>query len=223
LASLETVVEGTAPLTQNLNADVRKMRALVDDPELVALNRLRLVEVATHLFRTKGFHQTSTRDIATAADMSVGAIYQYIQHKEDLLLLILQSVVEIYEARVYPFVNGQGSPRDRLFKAMDVYYHTLDEHHAKTQVLYHEFSGLEGTAREYMNKVEATVGKVIEQLLNQGISAGEFAPVDALFTAHVIVSLGHMWALKRWRFRGIMTIDAYIAEAQRALGQMLAV
>jgi AcrR family transcriptional regulator len=198
------------------------LRTLVDDPELVATNRKRLVEAATNLFRNKGFHQTSTRDIAIEADMSVGAIYQYIRHKEDLLLLILQSVVEIYEVRVYPLVNGDGTAKARLFKAIDVYYQTLEEHHAKTQVLYHEFSALKNSARKHMNEVEESTSAVIDQILQQGIAAGEFAAVDTLFIAHTIVSLGHMWALKRWRFRNVMSIDEYVKHAQGLLTGILA-
>lgn len=206
-------------MTDALSSDVRRMRTLVDDEDLVLLNRQRLVEVATQLFRTKGFHETSTRDIAIAADMSVGAIYQYIRHKQDLLLLILQAVVEIYEDRIYPLVEGDGTARERLAKVVDAYYRTLEQHHAKTQVLYHEFSALKPSARNHMNHVEETVSSVIEEILRQGISTGEFQPLNTLFVAHTIVSLGQMWALKRWRFRNVMDLDGYIAQAQHLVEQ----
>jgi AcrR family transcriptional regulator len=208
---------------RTLDSDIKNMRTLVDDADLVREKRRQLAEVATRLFRTNGFHETSTRDIAVEADMSVGAIYQYIRRKEDLLLLILQSVADIYEERLYPLASADGPARDRLAAAVNEYFRTLDEHHEKTQVLYHEFSGLKiSDHREYMNQVERTVNDVIQRIIEQGIVAREFARVDALYVAHMITSLGHMWALKRWRFRNVMTIDAYIAETQRTLERLLA-
>jgi AcrR family transcriptional regulator len=205
-----------------LDADVRKVRALVEDGDLVAIRRERLVEVATHLFRTKGFHETATREIAAGANVSVGAIYQYIRHKDDLLLLILQSVVDVYQERLYPFAHAEGTATERLTSAVDVYYKILDENHEKTQVLYHEFSGLKGSDhREHMNEVERAVTDVIQRIVEQGVACGEFKPVDSLFIAHMVVSLGHSWALRRWRFRGVMTINEYIDQTQLVLAQVL--
>jgi hypothetical protein len=52
---------------------------------------------------------------------------------------------------------------------------------------------------------------------SHGVAEGDFMPVDTYLIAHNIVSLGHMWALKRGRFRNLLTIDQYIAEQQRYL------
>jgi len=204
-----------------LNKHVDAMRTLVDDPDLVASNRKRLVEVATKLFRTKGYHKTSTRDIALAADMSVGALYQYIHQKEDLLVLILQSFSEIHEKSVLPLSKASGSARERLHRAISVYYKTFEEHHAKTNVVYHEFSNLRNQTKNYFSEMEDQVSATIREILDQGIEEGQFRATNTHFLAHNIVSMAHMWALKRRRFRNIMTIDDYIAEQIKYLDAIL--
>src|SRR5690606_14470443 len=51
-------------------------------------SRARLVEAAVTAFAERGFHGTSTRDIAAAAGMSPAAVYVHHRSKEDLLYLI---------------------------------------------------------------------------------------------------------------------------------------
>ena len=51
--------------------------------------RDRLLTAAVAAFGAKGFHATSTRDIARAASLSPAAVYVHHQSKEDLLYLCL--------------------------------------------------------------------------------------------------------------------------------------
>src|SRR5258706_15147793 len=51
-----------------------------------ALTRQHIMDTALHLFATKGYDQTTMRDIATAAGCSLGLTYRYFASKEDLVL-----------------------------------------------------------------------------------------------------------------------------------------
>ena len=53
-------------------------------PKAVA-TRTALVELAAQLFATRGYLQTSIRDIASEADLTTGAIYGHFRNKADLL------------------------------------------------------------------------------------------------------------------------------------------
>jgi AcrR family transcriptional regulator len=50
------------------------------------LTRQHIVDTALHLFATKGYEQTTMRDIASAAGCSLGLAYRYFASKEDLVL-----------------------------------------------------------------------------------------------------------------------------------------
>jgi AcrR family transcriptional regulator len=50
------------------------------------LTRQRIVDTALHLFGTKGYEQTTMRDIAATAECSLGLTYRYFASKEDLVL-----------------------------------------------------------------------------------------------------------------------------------------
>lgn len=50
------------------------------------LTRQRIIDTALQLFATKGYDQTTMRDIAAKADCSLGLAYRYFASKEDLVL-----------------------------------------------------------------------------------------------------------------------------------------
>ncbi|MFN8598389.1 MAG: TetR/AcrR family transcriptional regulator [Anaerolineae bacterium] len=51
--------------------------------------RAALIEAAYQLFNSKGYHATSMRDIATAAGLALGGIYNHFQSKEDIFAAML--------------------------------------------------------------------------------------------------------------------------------------
>ena len=53
--------------------------------------RARLIAAAVESFAGKGFHGTTTRDIASGAGMSPAALYVHHRSKEELLYLISRS------------------------------------------------------------------------------------------------------------------------------------
>ena len=55
---------------------------------------LRILEAASHLFREQGYGAIRIEDIAHAAEVSVGTLYNYFTNKGDLLLAIVSMEVE---------------------------------------------------------------------------------------------------------------------------------
>jgi AcrR family transcriptional regulator len=51
--------------------------------------RTQILNAATHLFSERGFDHTTTRDIAAAADVSEGTLYNYFDTKDQMLLSIM--------------------------------------------------------------------------------------------------------------------------------------
>src|SRR5688572_21777085 len=53
--------------------------------EAKTATRQRILEVAEELFRTKGFEATTTRDIAQAAEIATGTLFNYFAAKEAIV------------------------------------------------------------------------------------------------------------------------------------------
>jgi AcrR family transcriptional regulator len=58
------------------------------NPSLVEKKHKQIVDGACKVFFKKGFHPTTTRDIAKACGMSMGQLYHYISSKDDVLYLV---------------------------------------------------------------------------------------------------------------------------------------
>jgi len=57
--------------------------------QLIAMRRARILDAAATVFAAKGFHPTTIRDVARAAGVADGTIYNYFENKTALLLGIL--------------------------------------------------------------------------------------------------------------------------------------
>src|SRR5262245_22501630 len=57
--------------------------------QIVEARRALIVDAATHVFAEKGFYRATIKDIARAAGIADGTIYNYFDNKEALLSAIL--------------------------------------------------------------------------------------------------------------------------------------
>lgn len=61
------------------------------DPSRGEATRARLLEAAYRLFLKQGFHGTSMREIAEAAGLAVGGIYNHFANKEEIFAAVLDA------------------------------------------------------------------------------------------------------------------------------------
>jgi TetR/AcrR family transcriptional regulator, cholesterol catabolism regulator len=66
------------------------------DSVLIHMKQKQIVEGAFSLFLQKGFHDTSTREIAEVCGISKGQLYHYIKSKEDIIFLTYSYVRDLW-------------------------------------------------------------------------------------------------------------------------------
>ena len=59
-----------------------------------------LLEAATHLFKEKGYHNTSMQDLADAVGMQKGSLYYYIEGKDELLRRLMERATSFMASRI---------------------------------------------------------------------------------------------------------------------------
>jgi AcrR family transcriptional regulator len=79
----------------------------------------RLYLVALDLFRTHGFAETTMRDVARVAGLSLGAAYHHFASKDSILLAYFDEQVSAHEALVAERLPGVDDLRARLGIAYD--------------------------------------------------------------------------------------------------------
>lgn len=153
-------------------------------------SRDRLQAAAVAAFASKGFHGTTTRDIAAAAGMSPAALYVHHRSKEELLYLISREGHERTLALVRDAVAGTGDPVERLRAVV----HAFTVHHARghtsARIVNYELAAL---SPEHLREI-AGLRRAIEQemrdLVESGVAAGAFTTSNPRMAALALLSLG---------------------------------
>jgi AcrR family transcriptional regulator len=193
----------------------RKIPTLVKNDALVARRRRELVDAAVGLFIRQGFHKTTTREIAAAAGWSVGALYEYIQAKEDVLYLVCDAIHSDMEAALRERIAHASTGRETLAGAIAEYVRTCDRMQDAILLIYRETSALEPKSRRYVLQNEERITAIFTEILERGVADGTLRARGAKaleLMAHNITVLGHMWAFRRWFLAGHFALEEYIAQ-----------
>lgn len=155
-----------------------------------------LLETALQLFREKGFHATSMQDIAEGMGLRKASLYHYIGAKEDLLVSIYQRTIAEHGRHIDVIVHGPGTAGDRLHRAIASHLKSIVLHADMFAVYLSEDRSLPPAHKRSVREASRDYRRKFEEIIRQGIEAGEFKDVDAHMAALVI--LGACNWLPQW-------------------------
>ncbi|TCJ05255.1 TetR/AcrR family transcriptional regulator [Cytobacillus praedii] len=190
----------------------REVQASVKDERLVKKRRDQMIKGAVTLFIQKGFHRTTTREIAKASGFSIGTLYEYIRTKEDVLYLVCDSIYDQVSERLQEDLDTNRGTLESLRIGIAGYFRVVDEMQDEVLVMYQEVKSLSKDALPYVLKKELEMVEMFEQVINGCVENGELDLTEeqVKMIAHNIFVQGQMWAFRRWSLKKIYTIDDYI-------------
>jgi AcrR family transcriptional regulator len=189
---------------------VPEVKSRVTDEALVQRRRGQIVAAAVELFSRQGYYNTTILDVARKAGVSSGLIYQYVSDKDDVLLLALMSVLELYRQEIPRALEGISDPLERCFAAIRAYCRVVDRHRIATVLAYRSTKSLPPDRRDVIKQSEIETNGLIAACLRACVSQGLFRPVNVDVVTYQIVAFAHSWALKHWRLKDLCTLDEYV-------------
>ncbi|MBD0738362.1 TetR/AcrR family transcriptional regulator [Streptomyces sp. CBMA29] len=149
----------------------------------------RLVIAAVQAFAERGYHATTTRDIAGRAGMSPAALYIHYKTKEELLYQIskvghLRSLAMLSEAR-----DADGSAAERLESAVRAFVRWHAEHHTTGRVVQYELGALAPEHHAEIVALRRQSEDAIRTIIKDGVTAGEFDVPEVSGTTLAVLSL----------------------------------
>jgi AcrR family transcriptional regulator len=183
-------------------AAVRELaRSWPDEPERDDPRVTRIVDAARDEFGRRGYDETTIRDIAAAAGMSIAAIYRCFRSKDEILAAVLEPYAERRAAMWAAAVASSSSPLEQLDALAWAFIALLERHRAEYRVQLAwlrdsppSFHALGSTAEQR---------RTISALLAEGARTGELhfergnantrtrCVFEALWTPeHIVVSAG---------------------------------
>jgi AcrR family transcriptional regulator len=142
--------------------------------------RRRLKEVATRLFREKGYAATSIRELARGVDLETASLYHYMERKDQLLFEISEeSLREVFET-VEPIARSSLEPLEKLRQMIQTHVSVVLEHPDKHAVMLAELRLLSPSNRDKIidlrDRYEGLFESAITEAQDAGVMRNDFAP-----------------------------------------------
>ncbi|HLR23058.1 MAG TPA: TetR/AcrR family transcriptional regulator [Pseudogracilibacillus sp.] len=198
----------------------RSILSSVKDERLVEKRRNQIIQGAISLFKQKGFHRTTTREIATESGFSIGTLYEYIRTKEDVLFLVYEAINNHVHERLVQVIEAKDPSPKNLIGIIDSYYRLMDEMQDEVTILYQEVKSLKTDIKEQVLEQERSKVQMLKEAILNCLPE-KATNIEAELLANNIFVQGHMWGFRRWTLSKQYTIDEYIHMQLRFLFTML--
>jgi AcrR family transcriptional regulator len=179
----------------------------------------RLLDAAAGAFADRGFHATTTRDIASRAGLSAAGVYVHFDSKEALLYALSRRGHEAALELVRASATLPGTATERVARVMSRFATWHAEHYAVARVVQYEFPHLLPDHRDEVLALRKDIDRAVRTLLEEGVAAGEFDVPDVSGTALALMSL--CIDVARWYSPGVHRTPTGIGRSYASLGLRL--
>jgi AcrR family transcriptional regulator len=149
----------------------------------------RLLLAALGLFASRGFHATSTRQIASAAGLSPAAMYVFYRSKAELLFEISRVGHESALRGIEAVVARFATPPERMRALVQEFTSWHARHNTLARVAQYELEHLEPQHYEEIAALRRRIAAVVRAELLFGAESGDFNIIDIPRTTLAILSL----------------------------------
>jgi len=143
-----------------------------------------------HLFVEKGFASTRSEEVAARAGVSKGTLYLYYPSKEALLKAVIRErLSNEIEAGALQVAQHKGSNAELLNKLLADWWLRVYESPASGvfKLIITEVRSFPEIAQYYFREVVEPGSQLIGRVLQRGIDAGDFRPVNVESAVHSLI------------------------------------
>ena len=149
----------------------------------IAARKAQILDAAATIFSQKGYETATTKEIAEAADLSEGTLYNYFQNKQELLIGVAQEYVNEVAADIES-IQGEGF-EDMLAQLMANRFRRGRERRLFMLFLYESRQNPD-VHRYYVEEAIFRIIDVTEQRVATLIAAGKMRPVDPVVAGRMM-------------------------------------
>ena len=150
-----------------------------------------ILAAALEVFTDRGFAATTLEDVAKRAGVTKGTIYLYFDSKEALFkALIRETIVPVIAQGEALAQSFTGSARELLERLVREYWRLVGETSLAgiPKLMIAEAGNFPVLARFYYEEVVTRGHRLMAGVIQRGIKAGEFRPVNVMVAAKLAMS-----------------------------------
>jgi AcrR family transcriptional regulator len=146
----------------------------------LARNRERILDLAQEMF-VEGYRNARMEDLAAAADVSVGTLYNHFGNKDGIFLALAERALEQFDGYLDQAFQPEYSPLEQVMACGEVYLRFHLEHPDSFRFLAFDGVGTDGTPadRELRDRVGERLDEIIGRFqahIEAALEAGEADP-----------------------------------------------
>jgi AcrR family transcriptional regulator len=133
-----------------------------------------IIAAAAKVFRTKGYHAATVRDIAEEVGILKGSLYHHFESKEALLYLVVKEPIAQMYRTMSAIAAADGSATEKLRRAIAAHLEAFDRHYPHLFVYLREREAVKRRFREQIGFSPKEYERLWQRILREGVASGEF-------------------------------------------------
>jgi len=152
------------------------------------------IRSAAAVFAEKGYHGSSTRDIAEHLGIKQGSLYYYFKSKEDALSEVCLYGMQDYVERMNKISASNQTFREKLVATVTSHVTKYREKNEALRVYNAERLYLPESKRTRLKELGTGYRQQLEKIFEDGIKNGEVRDsIDCQFAAHAVIGMCNAW------------------------------
>ena len=160
----------------------------------IAARKEQILDAAAQVFAEKGFHGSSTRDIAEHLGIKQGSLYYYFKSKEEALGEVCLFGIQDYVRHMTSIASGEESFEAKLVATVTSHLTSYREKNEALKVYNDERLYLPEEKRSRLKELGSNYRQQLEQIFEEGIRSGAVrSSVDCHFAAQAVIGMCNAW------------------------------
>ena len=156
--------------------------------------RQQAIRSAAAVFAEKGFHGSSTRDIAERMGIKQGSLYYYFRSKEEALNEVCLFGIEEYVERMKSIAAGDQPFESKLLATITSHLTSYRERNEALKVHNDERLYLPEEKRAKLKELGSNYRRQLEGIFEEGVRSGALRDsLDCHFAAQAVIGMCNAW------------------------------
>jgi TetR/AcrR family fatty acid metabolism transcriptional regulator len=152
----------------------------------VGNKRERIISAAAKFFGDKGYHDTTTAEIAESAGVAAGTIYIYFSSKEELLVAVFEEFLGRHMQRLREGVERETTPRDKLMRLLTLGLELMQDNPDSARIFLSQLRQSTKMITTVAKRSSRAYKDIIEDVLTEGARTGMCREVNVPATASML-------------------------------------
>jgi AcrR family transcriptional regulator len=154
--------------------------------QMTEARRAQILMGAAQVFAEKGYHQATTKEIAKAAGVSEGTIYNYFANKRELLVAMVNAI-GMQSVKSIIVDHPPDDPKEFLTAVLKDRYEIGKNFGSRMTPIIAEMFTDEEMRETVYNQIAMPIADHIEKFIQTNIEAGRFRRVNPIITTRCFV------------------------------------